>query len=134
MNLSAAGLARGSARHPWVIIGIWVVVLVVFLGLAVTRLSDALTTEFKLANNADSAVADRLIEERLTDPPKTNEIVIIRSESLTVDDEAFRQHVERIFAILIGLGDNVVEGGVYYYLAADESPPTPISSNRRRAL
>ena len=131
LKLSTEVLARSSARRPWVIIGIWILVFVGAVGLAATLLSDALTTEFKLTNDADSAVADGLIEERLTGPPKSNEIVIIRSESLTVDDEAFRQHVERIFATLIGLGDNVVEGGVHYYLAADESL---VSSDRQTTI
>ena len=125
IGLSPEALARSSARRPWVIIGIWVLVLLGAVGLAATLLSDALTTEFKLTNDADSVVADRLIEERLTGPPKSNEIVIIRSESLTVDDEAFRQQVERTFGFLLGLGDDVVEGGVHYYLSGDESLVSP---------
>ena len=110
-RLSTESLARSSARRPWVIIGIWVLVLVVFVGLAATLLGDALTTEFKLTNDADSVLADKLIENRLSGPAKTNEIAIVSSESLTVDDEAFQQQVERIFGILLGLGDDVVEGG-----------------------
>ena len=99
--------------------------------MAATLLSDALTTEFKLTDDSDSVVADRLIEERLTGPPKTNEIAIIRSESLTVDDEAFQQNVEMIFATIIGLGDQVVEGGVHHYLTPDESL---VSSDRHTTI
>ena len=131
IGISPEALARSSARRPWVFIGIWVVVFVGFMGLAATLLSDALTTEFKLTDDSDSVVADRLIEERLTGPHKTDEILIIRSENLTVDDEAFQQHVEMIFATIIGLGDQVVEGGVHYYLTGDESLVSP---DRRTTL
>ena len=120
-RLSAESLARSSAQRPWVIIGIWVLTLGVFLVLAATLLGDALTTEFKLTNDAESVLADKLVEDRLSGPTKTNEIVIISSESLTVDEEAFQQQVERVFGILLGLGDVVVEGGVHYYLTGDES-------------
>ena len=130
-RLSTESLARSSARRPWVFIGIWILVFIVFVGLAATLLPDALTTEFKLTNDADSVLGDRLIEERLTGPHKTNEILIIRSESLTVDDEVFQQHVEGIFATLVGLGNEVVEGGVHYYMTADDSLVSP---DRRTTL
>ena len=51
--LSTESLARGSARRPWVVISLWVITLVVFVGLAATLLSDALTTEFHLTTDTD---------------------------------------------------------------------------------
>ena len=131
LNLSTESLARSSARRPWLFIGVWLLALVVFLASAVTLLGDALTTEFELTNDADSVLADQLIEDRHSGPPKTNEIVIVRSASLTVDDETFQQQVERIFGTLLGLGDEVVEGGVHYYIARDESL---VSSDRRTTI
>ena len=80
-----------------------------------------MTTEFHLTNNADSVVGDKLVEERLSGPPKLSDIVIIRSESLTVDDEAFQQQVERIFGIIVGFGDQVIESAVHNYILPDES-------------
>ena len=93
-RLSTQSLARSSARRPWTVIGIWLIVLVVFVALVGTLLSDALTFEFKLTNDADSVKAERLIEDRLSGPKKSHEVIIIRSDSLTVDDEDFRQIVE----------------------------------------
>ena len=130
-RLSTESLARGSARRPWVIIGIWLLTLGGFLSVAATLLGGALTAEFKLTNDADSVLADQLIEDRHTGPPKTKEIVIVRSASLTVDDEAFEEQVRRIFGILLGMGDEVVEGGVHYYLTRDESL---VSSDRRTTI
>ena len=81
--------------------------MLVFLALVATRLDDALAFEFKLTNDSDSVVADRLIEDRLSGPPKSNETVIFRSEDLTVDDGDFRKVVESTFGSIVGLGDDV---------------------------
>ena len=121
LRLSTESIARRSAHRPWIVIGIWAVVLVVSVGLVGALLNDALTYEFKLSNDADSVVADRLIEERHSGPRKTNEIVIIRSDSLTVEDNTFKQKVEDTFRSIVGLGEDIVEGGVHYYLTGDES-------------
>ena len=129
--LSSESLARGSARRPWITIGVWVLALVLFIASAATLLADALVFEFKLANDADSVVADKLIEERHTGPQRTNEIIIVRSQSLTVDDEAFKSKVESTFQSVTGLGDEIVESGVHYYLTGDESL---VSSDRRTTL
>ena len=129
--LSTESLARASARRPWVIIGIWVLALAVFIGLSATLLSDALTTEFYLTNDADSVVGDKLVEERLSGPPKYSDIVIIRSDTLTVDDTAFRQKVESVYGTIVGFGDQVIESAVHNYMLPDESL---VSADRRTTI
>ena len=119
--LGTESLARGSARRPWVVIALWVIALVVFVGLAATLLGDALTTEFHLTTDVDSVVGDRLVEERLSGPPKLSDIVIVRSDTLTVDDNAFRQEVETIHRTVVGFGDQVIESATHHYVLADES-------------
>ena len=51
---------------------------------------------------------------------RVQEIVIVRSESGTVDDAAFQTLVEDLFFELIALGSDVVQRGTHYYLAGDE--------------
>ncbi len=120
-RLSTESLARSSARRPWTIIAIWIVAVVVSIGLAATLLADALTFEFKLQSSVESVVAEKLLEDRLSGPRKSNEIVIFRSDTLTVDDLVFRQKVEDTFTSIAALGKKIVEGGVHYYLTGDES-------------
>ena len=48
-------------------------------------------------------------------------MVVIQSDSLTVDNPAFRAKTEQVFDGLIALGPDVVVGGVNYYLTGDES-------------
>ena len=79
--LSTESLARSSARRPWTVIAVWVLALVGFMALAAMFLTDALIFEFKLLNDAESVVADDMIEGRHTGPQRTNEIIIIKSQT-----------------------------------------------------
>ena len=120
-RLSTASLARMSARAPWRVVIVWVGVLVVFMGIAGTYLEDGLTTVFKITNNADSVVADDLLKDRLGRERQATDIVIVRSEAVTVDDAAFQSKVEAIFGTLAGLGTDKVQNPIHYYITRDDS-------------
>ena len=122
MNLSTEALARGAGRRPWVTIGAWLVVLVAAIVLTGTLLGGALTTETVLTNNPESVQANDLLKERLGESSNTiDEIAIVRSATLTVDDAAYRTYVEQLYGDLTALGDEVVAGGMHYYMTGDES-------------
>ena len=78
-------------------------------------LGDALTDEIEFTGNPESRQAETLLEERLRGPHKANEIVIVRSDSLTVDDPAFQEFVEDLYSSIVALGSDVIEGGMHYY-------------------
>ena len=102
-------LALRSARRPWFTIGIWVLAIAISIVLRVTLFGDAITTEFAFTSNPDSKRADELIEDRVLGGPKgATEVVIVRSESLTVDDQAYQGFVEGIFGKLVALGPDVI--------------------------
>ena len=130
-TLSTTGLARASARHPWKIIGAWIAVLAAAMVLTSTLLGDALTTDVALTNNPESVRADTLLEERLAQGDSIGEVVIVRSDTLTVDDSAYRVYVEQLHGELSGLGEQVITGGATYYLTGDESL---VSADRRTTL
>jgi RND superfamily putative drug exporter len=132
LNLSTADLARVSARHPVITIGAWVGLIAVAVALMGALLGGALTTETTLTNNPEYARADALLHERLGAPNDTiAEMVIVRSNSLTVDDPAYRSSIERLYGDLRALGDGVVAGGTHFYLTGDESL---VSADRRTTL
>ena len=132
INLSTEALARASGRRPWITIGAWLVVLVAAIVLTATLLGDALTTEDSLTNNPESMRADNLLHERLGESNNTlNEMVIVRSATLTVDDPAYQSYVEDLYEELVSLGDEVIVGGAHYYLTGDESL---VSADRRTTL
>ncbi len=117
MRLSPQGVARWSARRRLTVIGIWVG-LVVVGGLLTSRyLGGALTTQAEFTNNPDSKQAQTLLEQRLSGPRRSNEVVIVRSESQTVSDPQFKAYVARLKADLDALKPGVVQATTDPYQA-----------------
>ena len=114
-------LARVSARRPLVTIAIWLVVAVIAGGLGCSLLDSATTTELRLTSGADSLRAADMLESRLRGPQPVTEIVVVQSETLTVDDPAFRQKVETVFRDIFALGSDTVAAGRNYYQENDDS-------------
>lgn len=131
--LSPAGLARASAQHPWTAIGAWLAVLVAAIAMISMLLSGALSTEVTApTNNPEYVRADTLLRERLgISSTAIDEVVVIRSATLTVDDPAFRASVEALYANLMALGDGVIASGTHYYRTGDESQ---VSADRRTTI
>ena len=119
-RLSPESLASASASKPLVVMTIWLALAILAVLIAGALLDSATTTELRLTGNVESVRADRVLEDRLGSQP-ISEIVVIQSDSLTVDDEEFREKTEEIFASLVALGPEVLTGGVNYYLTGDES-------------
>ena len=116
-------LALRSARHPWTTIGIWVVVIIISMYLRATILDDAISTEFAFTSNPDSKVADELLEERLFGLKGTNEVVIVESETMTVDDQAFQDFVEqKVFGPIAALGPEVIKKGTLTNFYVNREP------------
>ena len=96
-------LARISARRPWVTIGLWVVAVVVALGLSGSLRESAPTTELRLSSSFESEDTATLLKERFPSTQQVQEVVIVQSDSLTVDDPAFPEKVDEVFATISGL-------------------------------
>ncbi len=88
-------LARASAARPWRTVAIWAAALAASLAVVVTLLGSAITSEQEMTNDPESYQAYDLILERLPPEPGTetfgDEIVLVRSETLTVADPEFRR-------------------------------------------
>jgi RND superfamily putative drug exporter len=134
LRLSTEALARTSARHPWTVVGIWLVALLASGVTIATLLGGALTTNEDFTNSPESKRANALLEAGFQDlegPRRPNETVIVQSSSAIVDEPAFRQFVERLYADMIALGPTVVAGGSHYYMAGDGSL---VSADKRNTL
>lgn len=127
LKLSTESLARTAGGRPWRTIGAWLVLLIAAFALMSTLLGDAISTEDRMTNNPEFVRADTLLDERLGKSDDSSELVVVRSTALTVDEPAYREYVEGLFADLTSLGDEVVLGGAHYYLTGDESL---VSANR----
>jgi putative drug exporter of the RND superfamily len=92
-------LARASSRHPWRAFAAWAGAIVVALALAVMFLPGNLTTNGHVTGNPQSKQAEDLFSQRF--PPDKNgvdELIIVRSPTLTVDNPAFKAFVARLDA------------------------------------
>ena len=125
---------RWVARKPWIVVGGWLALLIAGIILSSTLLSDALITDDRVRNNPESQQASSLIKARLGESggsPTMSEMVIVRSKTLTVDDPAFQSFIDELFVDLVALGEDVVSGGMHYYLTDDVSL---VSSDRHTTL
>ncbi len=129
--LSTESLARASSRHPWITLTIWAVAVIVAAVLIPTLLPGALTTEIDFVNNPESKRANTLLEERLRGPRKVTEMVIVRSDGLTVDDPAFRDYVNKVYSDLAAMGPDIIQGVTSYYLTED---PSLVSADRHTTI
>jgi putative drug exporter of the RND superfamily len=92
-------LARWSSRHPWRAFGAWLGAIVVALAFAILFLPGNLTTEGHVTGNPESRQAERIFDERFPpDPRAVDELIVVRSETRTVDDPAFRAFLQRLAA------------------------------------
>jgi len=92
-------LGRASSRHPWRAILAWVGAIVVALALAATLLPGNLTTEGHVTGSPESTRAERLFFSRFpADKNAVDELVVVRSATLTAREPAFRQFGARLLA------------------------------------
>jgi len=112
---------RWCSRHPWLTIGAWGLLFLLSIAIISALLGDALTTEVTFTNSPESKRADNLIEERLSGPRKSSEIVIVQSETMTVEDAAFQENAVGLYQDIIALGPNIIAGGINYYQSGDQS-------------
>ncbi|MCY4088318.1 MAG: MMPL family transporter [Actinomycetia bacterium] len=109
--------------------GIWGALGLIALALNVIFLDSATTTELRVG--AESHKAAALLEDRLRGPAPQREVVVVRSESLTVDDAAFRKKVESVHGKIVALGREKVTSAFHYYQTNDLSL---VSDDRKSTL
>jgi uncharacterized membrane protein YdfJ with MMPL/SSD domain len=119
MSISTERLARACADRPKRTLFVWLgVVLVSFVVIALL-LGSALTSDGDVTSNPESKQAAALIHEGFPAKPAASEIVVVRSNRLTVDDPAFKAKV-------LSLGERgealpVVANAQSYYDSGDRS-------------
>ena len=131
MKLSTESLAVASSRHPWRILAFWGLAVVVSLWVSANLFASAVSTEDRFLNEPESQIAADLLQERLRGPLRVTEMLIVRSDELTVDDPAFEEQVSGLTLSVVGLGSEIVQIAVNYYMLGDESM---VSSDRHTTI
>ncbi len=128
--LSTERLARACARRPWRTVGAWVLALVLAVATIVALLD--LTSEGELTSDPESEQGYEAIGSHFPPDPNeeyVNELILVRSASLTVDDPAFRDKVGAVLADVRQSG--VANNAESFYSSRDESL---VSDDRDAAL
>ncbi|MXY72130.1 MAG: MMPL family transporter [Dehalococcoidia bacterium] len=125
-------LARICARRPWWTVALWGLAVLVGLVLVRELLGSATTTELTLTTEVEADTATNLLDTRLRPVPEpVTEVVVVQSDSLTVDDPAFREKVESVFAEIGELRPDVVATARHYYQGNDDAL---VSEDRSTAI
>jgi RND superfamily putative drug exporter len=96
-------------------VGIWVLALLGAGAIIALVLPGNLTAQYSFLGQPDSKTGQELLAQKLDMPQKANEVVIVRSQTATVNDPAFRAAVTDLQAKLTALGPGVVDGVASYY-------------------
>jgi len=129
--VSTGAIAAACARHPWRTLGAWALAIALAVGASGALLGGALTTEARGTNDPESLRAERLMEKgfpRLRHD-MTTEVVVIRSETLTVDDPAFRARFMQLWER--GRKSGLIEHARGYFIDRD---PSLVSQDRHATL
>ncbi|HEX3723477.1 MAG TPA: MMPL family transporter, partial [Nitrolancea sp.] len=132
---STAGLAGLSARHPWRVVAVWLVILVLGL-VAAFGFGSSISTDANFTNKPESVKGSDLLNARFPNSAGITETVIVRSNTVTVDDPAFQQEVKQAASTLLGLKDVVTSATTYYDAKAAGSPQANqlVSADRHTTL
>ncbi|MXW30702.1 MAG: MMPL family transporter [Chloroflexi bacterium] len=132
-------LARISSSRPWMTIGVWLLLVLVALGIVGQLLPTATTTELRIIprfGEVGSVTVSELLEGSPIEPPPA-EVVIVRSGTLTVDDDAFKAKVEEVTGKLRELEPEVIQASTNYYEVLTTTPLDSlalVSTDRRSAI
>jgi putative drug exporter of the RND superfamily len=97
-------LAEIATARPRRVLALWAVAMAVAIGLTGTLLDSGLTLESDQAGNPESKRAQQLIDQRLPGRDAVDEVIVMRSGSLTATDDAFRAEVRSLDSALRATG------------------------------
>ena len=108
MTISSEKLARESARRPWLVVGIWIAAAIASSVLWF-ELIESVTTQGggQFTVEPEAVKAERLlVESGLRDEAGDTAVMVIRHDSLTVDDPQFRSHIDKVHAEILALNND----------------------------
>ena len=131
MRLSSTSMARVAARRPWFTISMWAVALVAAGAGIALLMSGALTAQYSFLNDPDSQHGRDLLAQKMNQPIKANEVIVVRSQTAHASDPAFKAFVLDLQRRVAGLGSSVVDSTASYAAGGDR---TLVSQDGRTAI
>jgi uncharacterized membrane protein YdfJ with MMPL/SSD domain len=127
------GLAIWSSRRPWVVLGVWGLMLVAAIAVNASLLGDAISGDEEVTSQTESKRANELQHDRLPHGAREQardgtEVVVVRSNRSSVGERSFQLRVEQIAAALRQAGASRVT--TYY----DVRDPRLVSADRKATV
>ena len=116
-------VARWCASRPWWVLGGWVLAVAAAVVLIAGFLGDALTNTAEVTTPTDSKRADQLLAERLGSSAEPTEVVVVRSPTLTANEPAFQDQVQRLRQAALATG--VLDATAVAAVGAEDLPVSP---------
>jgi uncharacterized membrane protein YdfJ with MMPL/SSD domain len=105
-------LARASSRHPWRVIGVWIVVILlsfVAVGTMLAYEGEVEITSETESGRAAAVLAEGFPQDRAGAEREISEVVVVRAEDGDVESAAAQQRIERLAEELRASGaENVI--------------------------
>jgi putative drug exporter of the RND superfamily len=111
-SFSPRRLAAIAVARPRRVLAVWALVALVGFALISGLLGSALSSEGDVTSNPESKQAEELIDERFPERDPVDEVVIVRSDEVTVTTPAFRERVGTL-AEELARSDSVEEVSSY---------------------
>src|SRR5919106_2132404 len=111
-SFSPRRLAAIAVARPRRVLGAWAIVALIGFALISALLGSALSSEGDVTSNPESKQAEELIDERFADREAVDEVVVVRSDEVTVTAAAFRERVGALVGEL-DASDSVEEVSSY---------------------
>ena len=95
---STEGLSGASARRPWLIIAVWLVLLVAAGVYTASNLSGSVSTTIQFSTDIESAVGlEKIDDAGLSQQASIGETIVIASTGdATIDDAAFQERADAV--------------------------------------
>lgn len=125
---------RLSVRHPRAMVTGWLLLALLCAWLVARGGGSAFGTDIERTDGSESVRADALLRSHWpasSVPDRPNEVLVLHSGSLTVDDPAYAAVATAVAEKLQALGTEVVAGGRSFFLDGDA---TLVSADRHTTL
>jgi uncharacterized membrane protein len=118
------GLMGPAQAYPWTVVVAWLVAMSLSVGVIVAWGDQAFSTHVQRYDNSGSSRAETLLRERFAQRPdsnRPNEVLVLRSASLRVDDAAFREQAQALVQRLSALDGDVLHWTLSYFQTGNEA-------------
>ncbi len=124
MRLNPETIARASSRHPWRTIGVWLVLIAAMGALSSKYLADVLTQDIQFTNSPESVKAQNVLDAKFGQSrTEDTELLIVHSDTYTVDDPQFETFVKGLQQRVTDLDGTILAGPpTTYYDVVQQAP------------